>query len=142
MTQFSPQSTDRTRDNTNPLVSNVVYESSASITLSLSGSWYSGSVTVALPLDTQYAGLEVEAWVRVQSVGGGNIVSYFKIPMSATNASGTLTRSGTISITQPAKTSEYDITFTYGSTSNSLVNPVVYYRIKTDRIAAGGLTFT
>ncbi len=141
MTDFLPQSTDRNRDSPNPLMSNVVFEGSKVIPLALATGFYSGSATITLPLNTQYANLIVEAWIRLQFSGGGNVVVYQPLLQTTASAAGVLASVGSINIGSPVKAGTYDITFTYRTSSTLLIDPTVYYRIKSDRISVSGLTF-
>ena len=141
MSEFLPQSTDRTRDNTNPLLSNVTHEGSVAIPLTLATGFYTGSVTVTLPLDTSYANLAVEAWIRIQISGGGNIVQYRPLTQVTRTSAGVYVSSGSITIASPAKAGTYDIGFTYQTSTSLLITPTIYYRIKSDRVTADGMTF-
>ncbi len=139
MTDFTPQSTDRANDNTNPNVTNVVLEGQATL-VSLGSNSY--SVTVTFPLDSQYANLEIEAWVRVQTSGGLNPVRHYKMPFHIpTNATTTL-YSGWILIGEPQRTGTYDVVFNLFTTVTLLTDSIIYYRLVTNKIASGGLTFT
>lgn len=143
MTDFSPQSTDRVNDNTNPRLSNVLLEGSTSITHAVAGSGRRGTATVTFPLDTDYANCEVEAWVKTQLSGGANPVTWVKIPTAVVSSAGALSYAGWITVNEATKAGTYDITFGLFTTDSQLISTwPVHYRIITNKIAADGLSFT
>src|SRR5687768_10709285 len=107
MTDFTPQSTDRSNDNTNPNVTNVVLEGSVVIDVATSGSYFEGTVDVTFPIDTVYSNLDVEAWIRVQTSGGANPVAYYKMPFTDITNAGVVAKCAFIYVTQPTKSGIY-----------------------------------
>lgn len=141
MTDFNAQSTNQINVTTNPYQSTVVLSGTVAMTnFALSGSWYSGTASVDFPLNTNYANLEVEAWIGWQLVGSSNQYTYFKMPHANYNGSA-ITSSSMITVTKSPRTGVYSVLFTFGINSPSLSTPIVYYRLKSDLIAAAGLTF-
>lgn len=142
MSEITGLSTSRTNDNTNPNLSNVVAYGETEINYDAVAGGNRGTVTVTLPLDTEYANLEVEAWIRTQISGGANPVTYIKIPCAVANGSGAFAIAGWIVVTQSGKVGTYDITFGYFSADSELqLTWPVYFKIKSDRITRLGLDF-
>lgn len=138
MTDIAANSTDRLNDNTNPRLTNVVLEGEATL-ISLGSSVY--AVTVTFPLDSQYANLDVEAWVRIQTSGGLNPVRHYKMPFTIPTSSSAISYSGWIVIGEPQRTGTYDIVFNVFATPSLLSDMIIYYRLMTNKIAPSGLTF-
>lgn len=150
MTEFDPQSTDRINENTNPRVSNVVLEGSETMSMNYDAGddEYSGGASVVLPLDTDYANLDIEAWIKFQQTGGSNAVAYYKMPVCRVDvgaSGGTPYMSAWITVTSPVKAGTYNINFNFWFDNSvfpyALIDPIVSYRIKTDKVSADGLTF-
>lgn len=142
MTDFTPQSTDKGMEDTNPRQSNILLEDSIALPITLSGSWYSGEVNVSFPLNSRVIGLDIEAWIRTQGVGGGNIVSFRKMPFAQATGAGVLHDAAYITILQAPKDAVYVVTFGYGTLQPSLVDPKVFYKVKSSRISKSPLAFT
>lgn len=142
MTGFTPQSTDRLNDNTNPRLTNVVLEGSTTITLAAVASGYRGVTAVSLPLDTDYANLDVEAWAELRYPAPGYEVVYLKMPNAVSSSAGAFSQASWITVAQASKLDHYEITFGLQIADIVDFSVSVYYRILSSRIKPDGLSFT
>lgn len=136
--------TDKVNDNTNPQQTNVVLEGSVELTVSAVASGYRGTVTVELPIDTDYAGLDIEAWARWRQNDAPNYtLNHFKMPYSYSTSGGDYAGGGWVGVTQSVKNSIYTIFFGIQENDAILDDTVtIYYRLITNKINPNGLDWT
>lgn len=136
MTDFAPQSTDRKREDTNPLAPRVIAQGSATATLSAQSTGYTASKTFLLPLKASISLNNVDAWVKLTI---SSVDYYYKIGYAEANTStGALKRASSAVLTVASEPTSYSLTLLiYEQTLAPSSGVTFYYTVYSDKLTGG-----
>ena len=136
MTDFAPQSTDRKRQDTNPLTPRVIAQGSSTATLTAAATGYTATKNFLLPLKASISINNVDAWVKLTI---SSVDYYYKIGYSEANVStGALKRASSAVLTVAAEPTSYSLTLLiYEQTLAPSATVTFYYTVYSDKITGG-----
>ena len=136
MTDFAPQSTDRKRQDTNPLTPRVIAQGSSTATLTAAASGYTAKQDLLLPLNASISVNNVDALVKLTI---SSVDYYYKIGYAEANVTtGALKRASSAVLTVATEPKSYSLTLLiYEQTLAPSATVTFYYTVYSDKLTGG-----